>query len=113
MGKREQKFEICSFYELQGHILHGAITSTTALHVSILAAMQTTVSEGIHSSRRDLILEPLAGSCYHESGFLAGNLMASWTYTSGITGYLASHSGLLAMAFPVAANLQICKEAKG
>ena len=34
-------------------------------------------------------------------------------HTSGITGYLASHSGLLAMASPVAANLQICKEAKG
>ena len=28
-------------------------------------------------------------------------------------GIFASHSGLLAMASPVAANLQICKEAKG
>ena len=29
------------------------------------------VSQGniIHSSRRDLIFEPLAGRCYHESGF--------------------------------------------
>ena len=29
------------------------------------------VSQGniIHSCRRDLIFEPLAGSCYHESGF--------------------------------------------
>ena len=46
------------------------------------------------------------------------SLMASgcliWPlHTSGITGYdLASHSGILAMASPVAANIQICKYAK-
>ena len=71
------------------------------------------VSQGIHSIRRDLILEPLAGSCYHESDFRAGNLMASCTpqeshgtlhHTVGFWPCMASH---------VAANLQICKEAKG
>ena len=37
------------------------------------------MSQGIHSTRRDLILEPLAGSWYDESRFSGGNLMASFT----------------------------------
>ena len=37
------------------------------------------MSQGIHSTRRDLILEPLASSWYDESRFSGGNLMASST----------------------------------
>ena len=88
-------------------MLHGAITSTTALHVSILAAMQT-VSQGIHSTRRDLILEPLAGSWYDESRFSGGNLMASCTpqESQGIL-----HHTVGFWPWPLL-WLQICKYAK-
>ena len=66
------------------------------------------MSQGIHSTRRDLILEPLAGSWYDESRFSGGNLMASCTpqESQGIL-----HHTVGFWPWPLL-WLQICKYAK-
>ena len=66
------------------------------------------MSQGIHSTRRDLILEPLAGSWYDESRFSGGNLMASFTpqESQGIL-----HHTVGFWPWPLL-WLQICKYAK-
>ena len=72
------------------------------------------MSQGIHNTRRDLILEPLAGSLFDESRFSCGNLMAFCTPQESqgiycITQWAFGHG----LSCGCNANLQICKEAKG
>ena len=67
------------------------------------------MSQGIHSTRRDLILEPLAGSWHDESRFSGGNLMASSITPQESQGILHHTVGFY-WPWPLL-WLQICKSA--
>ena len=72
MGKREQKIEICSYFtSLRGICITWGYNhhhSSSRIYFGSISANY--ISRRYSQSQKDLMLEPLAGSCYHdESGF--------------------------------------------